>query len=209
VTNARRTAAVACAALLCACSRGAAPDGGAASDAAIPDAGAPATAPADADAGTAAPPADAGTAAERRDAMDGGAAQASSAPLTVAVAVAGGQELALARDGSSVVDPGAAFRVEIATHLTDARLALHDETDAMVASTGTTEVGASWTRFRLVPDEPLRPGSAYVLRVDGAHSRDLHDPAGRAYAPIALKLKTSGERPAAPPRKKPPRGKRH
>jgi hypothetical protein len=77
----------------------------------------------------------------------------------------------------------------------------------MVASRGTSEVGASWTRYSLVPDEPLRPGATYALRVDGAVTREAHDPSGRAYGPLVLIVKTAGERPApAPARKK--RGKR-
>jgi len=112
----------------------------------------------------------------------------------------------MARDGTTLVDPVSSFRLDVGAHLTDGRLALHDEQDAMIASSGTTEVGSSWTRYRLVPDEPLRPGSDYVLLLDGTVTREAHDPSGRAYAPVAVKLKTTGERPAAPVKKK--RGKR-
>jgi hypothetical protein len=121
------------------------------------------------------------------------------------VAVTAGQELALPRDGSAQLDPGASLRVEIAVPLTDARLALHDEADAMVVSTGTTEIGGATTRLRLTPAEPLRPGSTYLLRLDGATTREAHDATGRAYAPFTLKLRTTGERPPPPPKK---RGKR-
>ena len=137
---------------------------------------------------------------------DGGAAAADAgvpgAPLSSAVAVMAGRDVAIERDGSTLVDPSASFRVEIGVPLSDGRLALHDEQDAMVASSGTSEVGTTWTRYRLVPDEPLRPGTTYALRVDGAAAREVHDPAGRAYAPIVLKLKTTGERPAPPPAKR-------
>ncbi len=140
------------------------------------------------------------------DAGEPGAGAATDAqlltPLSAAVAIVGGREIPIARDGSTSVDPAAAFRVEIAVHLADGRMALHDEQDAMVASSGTTEIGASWTSYRLVPEEPLRPGTSYALWIDGAVTREAHDPSGRAYGPVVLKLKTTGERPAAPTRKK-------
>lgn len=123
-------------------------------------------------------------------------------PVTAAVAVSAGQEQPLAREGRTVVVPAAEFRVEVAVHLTDARLLLLDAQDAMVASSGTSEVGAGATRLRLTPDEPLRPGSDYALRVDGAAKREVHDAAGRAYAPLHLELRAAGEKPAAPPRQK-------
>jgi hypothetical protein len=114
----------------------------------------------------------------------------------------GTQEAPLQRGGVTTIDPGAAFELTVPVHLADGRLALHDETDAMVASTGTTELGESTSRYRLVPDEPLRPGSRYALRLDGAVTREPHGSDGRAYAPVVLQLQTSGERPAAAPRKK-------
>jgi hypothetical protein len=141
---------------------------------------------------------DAGAAPE----ADAGASEVAPVPLSAAVAVVSGQDVPIGRDGSALVDAGASFRVEIAVPLTDGRLALHDEQDAMVASSGTSEVGASWTRYHLVPDEPLRPGTTYVLRVDGAVTREAHDPSGRAYAPLVLVLKTAGERPAPAPARK-------
>ena len=216
-----RPAALVLALVVGACSRGSAPQSPAGADQVAdvgaqraPVAGAPAApsgAAPDLDAGAMSTPAVASAPADPSDAgtlaPDGGAPAPPPAPISTAVAVFGGQDVSIERDGGTLVDAGASFRVEIAVPLTDGRLALHDEQDAMVASSGTSEVGASWTRYRLVPDEPLRPGTTYVLRVDGATTREVHDPAGRAYAPLTLKLKTSGERPApAPARKK--RGKR-
>ncbi len=213
-----RSQAVLLAALLAgACSRRERPAGEAATVTSSPDA-AVALAPAvDPDAGAARPaaptPSGAGESSARPDAPDAGTLASDGgitvrpAPLSAAVAVVGGEELAIDPAGGALVDPGASFRVEIAVPLTDGRLALHDEQDAMVASSGTSEVGTSWTRYRLVPDEPLVPGTSYALRVDGAAARELHDPSGRAYAPVVLKLKTKGERPPSAPARK-HRGKR-
>ena len=166
------------------------------------EAGPPALPAADADAPApgAAPTADAGVAAAPADAGP------LPLPVSTAVAVVAGQELPLARDGDTVIDPAASFRLEVAAQITDGRLALHDERDAMVASAGTTELGSSRTLFRLAPEAPLTPGSAYTLQLDGAASREAHDPAGRAYAPIVLSVKTSGERPRPTVTKK--RGRR-
>jgi hypothetical protein len=119
------------------------------------------------------------------------------APVTAAVMKTPAGEQPLSREGITMVDPGVAFRLEVAAHLTDGRLSLHDEQDAMVASSGTTEAGDGWTRYELVPDEPLRAGSAYALRLEGAAAREAHDPAGKAYAPVVLKLRTTGVRPPA------------
>ena len=115
--------------------------------------------------------------------------------VTAAVAVTAGSELSLEREGVTVVDPAASFRIEVAAQITDGRLALHDAQDAMVASTGTTELGSSRTVFRLGPEAPLVPGTAYTLQLEGAVSREAHDPTGRAYGPLVLSLRTSGERP--------------
>lgn len=130
------------------------------------------------------------------------AAPAAMVPVTVAAAVVAGQDVPLTRDGVTRVDPGASFRVEIAAHLVDGRLALHDAQDAMVASTGTAEVGGEGTRYRLTPVEALTPGSGYTLVVDGAVTREAHDTAGRAYGPFLAKLETTGEKPPPPPKKR-------
>ena len=188
-----------------ACSRPAAPP--AAPQA--PDASDVDAALAPADAGEAIP----GQAEEASPVPDTATGLPGVAPLSAAVAVVGGEEIPLPRDGRTPVDPAAAFRIDVAAQLTDGRLTLHDEQDAMVSSSGTSEVGVGATRYLLVPDEPLRPGSVYLLRVDGTASREVHDPSGRAYAPIEIRLRTSGERPAMPPRKRKkggrPGGHRH
>jgi len=122
-------------------------------------------------------------------------------PVSAVVSWVGGREFPLPRDGTAVVDPTASFQVEVSAHLTDGRLALDDEQDVMVASSGTSEVGTGFTRYRLVPDEPLRPGTTYLLRIDGSAGREVHDPLGHAYAPVEIRLRTTGERPAPPPRR--------
>jgi len=124
------------------------------------------------------------------------------APLTAAVAVAEGEERPLALDALTSVDSRSSFRLEVAAHLTDGRLALLDEQDAMVASSGAAEMGGASTRYQLTPDEPLSPGASYTLRLDGSASRDAHDPAGRAFTPVRLQLRVEGERPPAPAAKR-------
>ncbi len=57
----------------------------------------------------------------------------------------------------------------------------------MVPVQGTVEL-ATTTRFALAPSEPLRPGSSYTLRLEGATRREAHDSDGRAYLPAALRL---------------------
>lgn len=153
-------------------------------------------------------PSEAGTAAAAAPAPSAPAAPAAvpaapaAIPVTAALAHVGGQAVSLARDGTTLLDPGSTFELEVAAHLADGRVSLRDEVDAMVASTGTTELGEGTSRYRLVPDEPLRPGSRYTLHLDGAVTRELHGADGHAFAPVVLQLKTSGERPASPPRKK-------
>jgi hypothetical protein len=129
-------------------------------------------------------------------------------PISAAVAKAGAAEQPIVRDGVTTIDPASAFRVEVAAHLVDGRLSIHDEQDAMVASSGTTEVGETWTRFEITPDEPLRPGSSFALRVDGAAEREAHDRSGKPYAPAVMKLKTTGERPPPQKAQKPARAKK-
>jgi len=119
--------------------------------------------------------------------------RSSPVPLLSVVAVVGGKDISMPRSGAALIDPSASFRVEVAVPLTDGRLALHDERDAMVASTGTAEVGGSYTRYHLVPEQ-LLPGTAYALRLDGAATHETHDVIGRAYQPVLLRFRTRGER---------------
>ncbi len=116
-------------------------------------------------------------------------------PIRSAVAITGGSETHLDPAATVVVDPRAEFRVEVAAVIADGRLSLRDGQDAMVSSSGTTEVGTSWTRFHLAPDAPLFPGSPYTLHVDGNASHAPRDAAGQALRPLVLAIRTAGERP--------------
>lgn len=124
--------------------------------------------------------------------------------LSVEAVLPGGSALLLARDGISVIEPRTTFRAEVSARLEGARLSLLDARDAMVAADGTTEAAAT-TRFTLTPAAPLRPGSSYTLRLDGAEGRLLRDEGGRAFEPVSLALRVSGEPPAPPRRTRRPR----
>ena len=123
-------------------------------------------------------------------------------PVRSAVALAGRGEIPLDPAATVVVDPRAAFRVEVAAVVADGRLSLRDGQDSMVPSSGTTEVGPSWTRFQLAPDAPLVPGSDYTLHLDGNVSRAPRDASGQALRPLVLPIRAAGERPGARVRKR-------
>lgn len=213
-----RSLALAAAALAVACSRPTPPPSSAPDAAPPPEVAAPAAADAGPGAAPAAPaldggaPSDAGAVGDAGAPADGGAPAAGAPParpaapaplpVTGALARVGALEVPVAREAVTTVDPGSAFELALAVRLADGRLSLRDEADAMVASTATTELSEGATRYRLVPDEPLRPGSRYALHLDGAVTREPHGDDGAAYAPAVYQLKTSGERPAAPARKK-------
>jgi hypothetical protein len=107
----------------------------------------------------------------------------------------------------SVVDPAARFEVEVAAPLGDAVLVLVDAQDAHVPSTATREVAGGATRLALAPTAPLTPASRYVLRVEGASTREAHDASGRAFVPATFALVVAGDPPPPParPKKKPRR----
>ncbi|ACL65626.1 conserved hypothetical protein [Anaeromyxobacter dehalogenans 2CP-1] len=119
----------------------------------------------------------------------------------------GGAALPLALQAETVVDAGAHFRLDLAVASADARLALLDANDAAVAAAGTHEVGTT-TRLTLSPSEPLRPGSRYTLRLDGAATREFHDAAGKAYAPAGLSVLVAGTPPPPEPKPQPAKRKR-
>jgi len=129
-------------------------------------------------------------------------------PVTAAVALVGATPTTITFDGAVVVDPAVRFQVDVAVPLVDARLALVDSADAMVAAVESHEIGASWSRFTLAPGAPLRPGTTYSLRLDGAAEREAHDSDGRAYQIVVWRIRTSGEPPPPePPAPKKRRGR--
>jgi len=131
----------------------------------------------------------------------------SPAPASRATALEPGGQAPLSRDGETVVDPASSFEVELAFRAADARLVLMDRTDAHVAATGSRELGAT-TRLVLAPSAPLVPGSRYVLRVEGAGTRELHDDGGRSYAPLSFSLLAAGTPPPPEPKRNPKRRRR-
>ncbi|HYQ80396.1 MAG TPA: hypothetical protein VEP68_02785 [Anaeromyxobacteraceae bacterium] len=127
-------------------------------------------------------------------------------PLLSAEAVLpDGSALPLSRDAVTAVDPSARFRLEVGARLTEARLSLLDAQEAMVAADGAVEAAAT-TRFTLTPAAPLRPGSSYTLRLEGAEGRLLSAEGGGTWEPLSLALRTSGALPA--PQRKGKRGRR-
>lgn len=113
----------------------------------------------------------------------------------------------LSRDGETVVDPSASFELELEGRFADVRLVLIDAADAHVPATHTREVDAT-TRLTLAPTAPLVPGSCHVLRVEGIGARELHDAAGRAYAPSSFDLLVAGTPPPPEPKRRPKRRRR-
>jgi hypothetical protein len=109
---------------------------------------------------------------------------------------------ALTLEGRTAVDPTSTFRVVLAGRSEDARLALHDASDAAVASSGGIEIGET-TVLTLSPSAPLVPGSRYQLRLDGAVTRELHM-GGRSFTPAIYAIDVTGEPPPArpPPRRR-------
>ncbi len=137
---------------------------------------------------------------DRSATPDAGTATPAPLPLLSTEAVLpDGSAQPLARDGVTTVEPSARFRVEVGARLGDARLSLLDAQDAMVAADGTTEATAT-TRFALAPAAPLRPGSSYTLRLDGAEGRLVRAEDGRSFEPASLAVRASGV-PPAPARK--------
>lgn len=53
----------------------------------------------------------------------------------------------------------------------------------------------------MTPLQPLVPASHYLLRVEGARARDLHDGAGRAAGPVELRFVAAGAPPPQPEKK--------
>jgi hypothetical protein len=118
----------------------------------------------------------------------------------------GDRKLPLITDGPLVVDPAVRFRVVLRRRLPDARIVLVDGADALVPGDGQKEL-AEGTTLTLTPAARLEPGGLYVLRVDGAASRELHDESGNTFLPMSVSISAAGA--PEPPRPEPaaPRAK--
>jgi hypothetical protein len=110
----------------------------------------------------------------------------------------GERALQLLTDGPVVVDPASRFRVVLGRRLPDARLVLVDGADAIVPGEGQKEVAES-TTLTLAPSRPLDPGGLYVLRVDGAASREVHDDKGNSFLPLNVSITAAGAPQPPPP----------
>lgn len=131
---------------------------------------------------------------------------AATAILRSAAALEPAARIPLTPGGEVVVHPAATFEVELSARVADARLVLVDARDDLVPASGSRELAAA-TRLTLAPAAPLVPGSRYLLRLDGATDRELHDDAGRAFSAVSLPLLAAGSPPPPEP-KKPGRKKR-
>lgn len=121
-------------------------------------------------------------------------------PLLSAEAVEpAGARVTLSPATEGIVEPTSTFRVVLPGRSDDARLSLLDGADALVPGRGTREVGEQ-TVLTLAPAQPLAPARRYLLRIDGARTRDLHDSAGRAAGPVELHLVVAGSAPEPPPK---------
>jgi hypothetical protein len=122
-------------------------------------------------------------------------------PLAGAEARIAGAVTALSRGPFTSVDPASAFEVRVSAPARDARLVLLDAQDVVVPAAVESEVGAE-SRFTLVPVEPLRPGSAYQLRLEGVGGRLVRSDDGKTFEPLVLSLQILGTPPPrAPPKK--------
>jgi hypothetical protein len=128
------------------------------------------------------------------------------APISSAEAIEpNGVRLTLSPSTEAIVDPTSTFRIALPGRSDDARLSLLDAAENLVPARATREVGAE-TVLTVTPIQPLVPASRYLLRLDGARARDLHDAAGRAAGPVELRLVAAGAPPE--PEKKTTRRKR-
>jgi hypothetical protein len=129
-------------------------------------------------------------------------------PLTRAQALEpNAATVTLAPGEEAVVDAGARFQLEIGRALRDARLVLVDAADAHVTGSEVREVGTT-TVLELTPEPPLRPGSRYLLRVEGIDGGPIRGGDGVAYEPVTVPLIVAGTPPPPEPERKPARRKR-
>jgi hypothetical protein len=115
----------------------------------------------------------------------------------------GERSLSILGEGPVVVDPSARLEVVLRRRLPDARLVLLDGADALVPARGEREL-AQGTTLTLAPAERLAPGRSYVLLLDGAATREVHDEEGNAFTPMTLSLTAAGSPEEAPRKPRPP-----
>ncbi len=127
--------------------------------------------------------------------------------LQEAVALIPGATTPLTPGAPVTVDPGATFRVVLAGAYPDARLSLLEPSDAMIPSAGAREVGPT-TTLTLQPAAPLRPGTTYRLRVDGAATREMKARDGALRGPVELPILAAGDPPEEPKRSRSKKAKR-
>jgi hypothetical protein len=123
-------------------------------------------------------------------------------PLTSAEARVGQASTALAAGAPTTVEPESTFEVRVSARLREARLVLLDAQDLLVPATVDSEMSEAGSRFTLLPQEPLRPGSAYLLRLEGIGGRVVRSATDGSYEPLVLPLRVSGSPPPRPPPKK-------
>lgn len=116
------------------------------------------------------------------------------APFKAEAIAPGDARVPLTVESEAIVEPGSTFRVLLPGRSDDARLSLLDANDGLVPSTTTREVGEQ-TVLTVTPRQPLAPATRYLLRLDGARGRDLHDAAGRPAGPVDLPLVVAGSPP--------------
>lgn len=122
-------------------------------------------------------------------------------PLASAQALHAGTATPLSPGVTVAVEPASSFEIRVASPARDARFVLLDAQDVQVPATVEAEVGSE-SRFILVPLEPLRPGSAYLLRLEGLGTRLVRSDGGRSFEPLVLPVQVTGSPPQrAPPKK--------
>ena len=122
-------------------------------------------------------------------------------PLAGAQALHAGTATPLSPGVAVEVEPASSFEVHIAAPARDARLVLLDARDVQVPSTVEAEVGSE-SRFLLVPIDPLRPGGAYLLRLEGLGTRLVRSDDGRSFEPLVLPLQIIGSPPSRAPQRR-------
>jgi hypothetical protein len=129
-------------------------------------------------------------------------AQPLPVPLTSAEARVGQTSTALAPGATNGIEPDSTFEIRASAGLRDARLVLLDSQDLLVPATVESEISSAASRFTLVPQEPLRAGSSYLLRLEGVGGRLIRSASDGSYEPLILPLRVSGTPPPRPPPKK-------